>query len=235
MSEYPYEFYLASSLEKVFPSVRPAALPENTRLSAWRGTRAAVQLVYRVEKTIPTVTRQVFRVEISGAPCETTIRRVELLPSDFPVTTFPEGEGGLPDDNYITTEPGMFPDLLQPAEGRIIPLPGQYRSLWLSWQIPADARPGAYPVTIRVCAGEDPKAFNCIPASASGGKHPVRTLSLTLCVGRAVLEPQRLIHTEWFHADCLGYWRICPRSKLASGIFVFLTACFSRVTMTLSM
>ena len=41
-----YEFFLASSLEKVFPAQRPAALSDGARLSVWRGARAAVQLVY---------------------------------------------------------------------------------------------------------------------------------------------------------------------------------------------
>ena len=228
MSIRDYEFYLASSLEKVFPAVRPAALPENTRLSAWRGTRAAVQLVYRADRAVPTVVRQAFRVEISGAPCDTLIRRVELLPSDFPVTTFPENEGGMPDDNYITTEPGYFPDLLRPSDNRIVPLPGQYRSLWLSWEIPASAAPGDYAVTVTVRAEDDPKNFNCIPAGECDLRGHRWELPLTLHVGAAALQPQSLIHTEWFHADCLAsyyhvpmfgeeHWRILENFIRAAG------------------
>ena len=216
MSHHGYEFYLASSLEKVFPAEKPAALGENSRLCAWRGTRTAVQLVFRADQSIPTVLRKAFQVEISGGPCEAVLRRVELLPSDFPVTTFPEGEGGLPDDNYITTEPGMFPDLLRPTDSRIVPLSGQYRSLWLSWEIPDDAAPGDYAVTVSVRA-ED----------AAPGEVPVR-LPLTLCVGKARLQPQSLIHTEWFHADCLAsyyhvpmfgeeHWRILENFIRAAG------------------
>ena len=48
-----YEFFLASSLEKVFPAQRPAALSDGARLSVWRGARAAVQLVYRADDAAP--------------------------------------------------------------------------------------------------------------------------------------------------------------------------------------
>ena len=48
-----YEFFLASSLEKVFPAQRPAALSDGARLSVWRGARAAVQLVYRADGAAP--------------------------------------------------------------------------------------------------------------------------------------------------------------------------------------
>ena len=59
----------------------------------------------------------------------------ELMPSDYPCYESA-------DEHYITKEPGLFPDLLAPLEApAVTPLPRQYRSVWLSWDIPADAAP----------------------------------------------------------------------------------------------
>ena len=63
-----YEFFLASSLEKVFPAQRPAALSDGARLSVWRGARAAVQLVYRADGAAPGMPVQSFTIEADGAP-----------------------------------------------------------------------------------------------------------------------------------------------------------------------
>ena len=187
-----YTFFLASSLEKVFPNRRPAAMEAGATLSAWPGTRAAVQLVYygdfhREGDFVPE-----FALEVTGGPGEAVLRRVELIPSDFPCYDNADGD-------YITTEPGLFPDLLQPIpEARIKPLHGQYRSVWIHWDIPEDGA-GEYPVTVT--------------ARGLGGG-PVFENRLTMRVGRCRLPEQKLIHTEWFHADCLAqYYGVAPWSE----------------------
>ena len=122
-----YEFFLASSLEKVFPAQRPAALSDGARLSVWRGARAAVQLVYRADDAAPGMPVQSFTIEADGAPAPAVLRAVELMPSDYPCYESA-------DEHYITKEPGLFPDLLAPLEApAVTPLPRQYRSVWLSW------------------------------------------------------------------------------------------------------
>lgn len=228
MSTARYAFYLASSLEKVFPTIRPAALGADARLSAWRGTRAAVQLIYHADSSIPGALQQAFDLEITGAPCACTIRKVDLLPSDLPCACIPSEDGSGLDDNYLTKAPGLFPDLLSPAESKIIPLPDQYRSLWLSWEIPADAAPGDYAVTITLRAEESRKQFNCLTVFDPNVVGLKFELPLTLHVGKADLPRQTLIHTEWFHPDCLAsyyhvptfseeHWRIIENFIRAAG------------------
>ena len=130
-----YEFFLASSLEKVFPQRCPRVLPSGSSLSLWRGTRASVQLVYRRMDTLGEMPHQWFTLEILDNPCPCDVRRVQLSPSEYPCY-------GATDPYYITTEPGLFPDLLEPLDGnQILPLTGQYRALWLSWDVPEDTRP----------------------------------------------------------------------------------------------
>ena len=237
MSTDRYSFYLASSLEKVFPAVRPAALDSGCRLSAWRGSRAAVQLVYRADSAVPGSMNQAFELEVTGAPCAATVRRVDLTPSELPCTYFP-GEIGIPDDFYLTKDPGLFPDLLTPADGRIVPLVNQYRSLWLSWDIPADAALGDYAVTFTVRPEDGAKNPACEADPRLEGFEC--RLSLTLHVGPA-LPKAELIHTEWFHADCLSsyyhvptfgeeHWRILDNFIAAAaghGINMLLTPVFT--------
>lgn len=93
-----YEFFLASSLEKVFPAQRPAALSDGARLSVWRGARAAVQLVYRADDAAPGMPVQSFTIEADGAPAPAVLRAVELMPSDYPCYESA-------DEHYITKEP----------------------------------------------------------------------------------------------------------------------------------
>lgn len=202
-----YEFFLSSSLEKVFPATRPRPLPEDAALSVWRGTRASLQLVYYSETSNTGMPVQTFLVEVAGSPFPALLQSVELLPSDYPC--YEDG-----DDNYITKAPGMFPDLLMPLKDhRITPLPRQYRSLWITIVIPESAEPGDYAITIK--ALPDEKIL--MPNGASYQDPDVKNYSFTgrllLHVGTSKLPPQRLLHTEWFHTDCLSaYYHVEPFS-----------------------
>ena len=201
-----YEFFLVSSLEKVFPARRPAALEPPARLSAWRGTRAAVQLVFYARTAPQGMPVQRFSVEVSGGPAPALLRAVELMPSDYPCY-----EGA--DADYITKEPGLFPDLLAPLpEPLVTPLPRQYRSVWITWEIPEDAAPGDYAVTVTARA----VPWERLPSGAvyQAPQAPVFSCGLTLRVGAACLPAQTLLHTEWFHADCLAsYYGVEPLSE----------------------
>lgn len=230
-----YEFFLASSLEKVFPDRRPASLAPGAALSCWRGQKAAVQLVYTARNGAPNMPVQQYRIAVDGAPGGVRLRRVELIPGDLPCY-----ENS--DDRYITKMPGLFPDLLaEQADNLVLSLPRQYRSLWLTFDIPADAAPGAYQIAIQ--------ALPCchMPQPNGGSFHDpqaesqVFQLSLTLKVGHAELPAPQLLHTEWFHTDCLAeyygaapfsddYWRITEnfiRNAAEHGINMLLTPVFT--------
>ena len=217
-----YEFFLASSLEKVFPTRRPDAMAEGARLSVWPGARCAVQLVYTAQNGAPGMPMQRFAVSVQGAPAPAALRGVELMPSEYPCY-----ENS--DEFYLTREPGLFPDLLRPmAEPLVMPVPRQYRAVWLSWDVPEDAAPGAYDVTVTARAlmrETQPNGEVFEDASAAGLAFACR---FTLCVGAAPLPAQTLIHTEWFHTDCLAqyygvpvfsaeYWRIVENFIRAAG------------------
>lgn len=202
-----YEFFLTSSLEKVFPTMRPAPLSGDVYV--WAGTRAAVQLVYRGPSCGQSSLIQTFQVSVSGAPVQPEISEVQLVPSDFPCW-----EAADEDDNYLTKDPGLFPDLLTPLESsRIRPVPRQYRSLWLSFLIPEHAQSGTFTVTVRL----EPDGEIAMPNGEtwkSGPEAEPCTLTFRMRVGKTQLAPQTLIHTEWFHGDCLAeYYRVSPLSE----------------------
>lgn len=94
------------------------------------------------------------------------------------------------DDNVLRTTPGLYPDPLFPVNGQDLTLlPGQWRSLWVSVCLDGTVQPGIYPVNI---------LFRSQQGEVLG------EASFQLEVLNARLPKQSLIHTEWFHADCLA-------------------------------
>lgn len=230
-----YEFFLASALEKVLPHLRPAAIAPHTRQSAWPGQKAALQLVYTARNGDPNMPVQEYYVEVTGAPGPVRLRPVELMPVNLPCY-----ENS--DDDYISKFPSLFPDLLrEPEEVCLLPLSRQYRSLWLTFDIPEDAAPGDYQITVRALPCCHKYQPNGSIFHDPGAENQVFDLPVTLHVGKTPLPPQSLLHTEWFHTDCLsvyynvpvfseGYWRITEnfiRSAAEHGVNMLLTPVFT--------
>mgnify|MGYP000576879382 FL=1 len=181
---------------------------------------------------------QSFTVSVEGAPAAPELFSVELVPSDFPCY-----EWAADDPNYLTHEPGLFPDLLRPlTEAKIRPVPRQYRSVWISFPIPENAAPGTYEVTIRATPDMGIVMGSGYPYENPGVEEEGACLSFSLRVGKTALEPQRLLHTEWFYADCLAsyygveplseeHWRILERfirqARQRHGINLLLTPVFT--------
>ena len=230
-----YEFFLASALEKVLPHRHPVPMAPGTELSCWRGQKCAVQLVFTAQNGAPNMPVQQYRVEVLGAPGNVQLRQVELMHANLACYENSDGD-------YISKLPGLFPDLLTEAEeALVLPLPRQYRSLWLTFHIPADVAPGSYNVTVRAvpcCHKPQPNGTLFHDPNAEG---QIFELPLTLKIGKAVLPPQQLLHTEWFHTDCLAnyyrvevfseeYWRITENFIAAAaehGINMLLTPVFT--------
>ena len=119
-----------------------------------------------------------------------------LIPSDYPC--YAEY-----DEHYITTKPGMFPDALLPFDGMVLPISGQMRSIWIDIDL-QNLEAGLHEITISAEAEERTECANGVvvhnPYVAQQNWEQV----LQIEVLPAVLPKQRLLHTEWFHADCLA-------------------------------
>lgn len=192
-----YCFFLTDSLEKVFPTRRPRELSPQT-LRVLPGEVPAVQLVYyyRPGKEYKYLMPE-FTVCVEGAPVPARMRSVELVASDYPA-------GELADSDYITTEPGLFPDLLMPMPtGKFSPVQAQYRAVWIDFPGIAPEHAGRH--TVRVCVEPDEamEAMGLL-VEVPGREQKRACLSFEMCVLPTALPAQTLLHTEWFHPDSLA-------------------------------
>ncbi|WP_329602299.1 DUF4091 domain-containing protein [Blautia liquoris] len=179
-----------SSLEKIFPDEEPVAKPECTNLSGLKKETVSFQIAYYGNVN----SKEYVHLEIdSDIKDWIRVRTVELVPSALPCNA-------VYDDNYLRTTPGMFPDLLRDLKNNQVPvIAHQWRALWIDITIPEDADPGNYKMSF-------------IMQEDSVGEI-LDTKTTKIKVIDAMLPEQRLIHTEWFHADCLAdYYHLRPWS-----------------------
>ena len=171
---------LISSLEKVFADEELNA-PGLEKASVLRGEVFSFQLAYYCDMQVD------FSVKINSSfsnPVE--IRETALAPCEVPA----EESGDTPD--LLRTTPGLYPDPLMPVDEKIITVPEQWRTVWLTVRVAPDEETGEKTVSCKVSA----------LVMRSDEKAEAET-SIKLNVLPVVLPEQRLIHTEWFHADCI--------------------------------
>lgn len=113
------------------------------------------------------------------------LRQVVSIQADLPVY---EDH----DDYLLRAEPGLYPDLLLPVDGPISPSK-QWQSVWITVNAEKQAVPsGQYSIKL---------AFK---EQDSGEVLASETFDLTVIDEK--LPEQSLIHTMWFHTDCLATW-----------------------------
>lgn len=184
-----YDFLILDSLQKVFPEQKPEALSGPPVFSGFYGERISFQLAYYMEYEDCDLFLQEVEIRIvSDILHHVNMRRVELVPA-----TLPAYHGQL-DDTYLFTQPRLCPDLLLPMENQVIrPYAFQWRALWFDIEITEDMEDRAYPLSLTI-----------IKEGAVMWEKTITIQSL----GEA-LPPQKLIHTEWFHGDCLAdYYKV---------------------------
>lgn len=189
-----YEFFLTHSLEKVFPARRPAAWPQGQTLEGFQNEIVSFQLVYTAHDGGRGMGMQKFRISVNGAPAR--LRRVDLVPSDYPCY-------GLYDVNYLTTSPGLFPDVLTPFDGLVTPICKQMRSVWIDVDL-KEMTGKTHVLTVQADALESIPLPSGGEYSNPGASSLNWSQTITLNVYPQHLPPQKLIHTQWFHADCLA-------------------------------
>lgn len=169
-----------SSLSKVFPDADPGAA--YIRGSALRGEVYSFQIAYRAPRLTKELSVKADAGNLTGA---LRVCRVGLVPAEL--TGYGDG-----DDFLLRTAPGLYPDPLYPIKEQetLTAYPYQWRSLFCSLEIPEDAEPGEYPISIRL---ENPEGT---------GAETV----FTLTVLPPVLPRQTILHTEWFASDCITTW-----------------------------
>ena len=174
----PVELRLISSLEKVFWDEELRA-PLCAGITALRGERVSFQAACRL--TDEEWADIAARVE---APLPAEIYEVGVVPVTLPAYS-------LRDKAYLRTTPGLYPDPLYPHRGELSLVQGQWRSLWVSLTVPQDMPAGV--VSLRLVLSR---------AGRPGEK--LAEADFRVEVIPASLPEQTLLHTEWFHCDCLA-------------------------------
>ena len=211
---------LTSSMEKCFLDSNIVTYPELTHLSALKNERISFQLLYTddtVDATLP-YRATTYRLQIEGLPKElVSVRRVDSVPVTVPCLT----ENG--DGNFLRTAPGLYPDVLSPIHQNVVSvMRGQLQAVWIEVDLAEKLSAGEYTVTVKLLDGaREVQAEN----------------TLTLTVIDALLPPQEMILTQWFHCDCLAnyynveawseeHWRIVENfaaTAAKNGINMLLT------------
>ncbi|WP_193106342.1 DUF4091 domain-containing protein [Brachybacterium sp. FME24] len=127
----------------------------------------------------------VVRVQLGGDLAERArVHAVRRVPVSSPA---PED----PDEHYLATEPGEYPDLLEPIIGPTVQLSaGIWESLWID-VVPVDeADAGEHTLTISLTSAD--------------GEHVLAEHSALLRIHPHRLPELDLVNTHWFHADSLS-------------------------------
>lgn len=177
-----------SSLCKVFPDTTPVA-EECHSGTVVSGGRFSFQLAMYYNHRIR-------EMEISiDSPLKEHIRlrQVALAPANYTGYYF--------DDKVERTSAGLYPDYLEEGRSSFCILPQQWRSVWVSVDIPEDYPAGKYEIKL--------KLYFRGPVDGNDDLLLEQEEKFILTVIAAKLPELALIHTEWFHGDCIASWYKC--------------------------
>ena len=211
---------LLSPLEKAFIDREPFLCADCNDMIALKNETLSFQIAYTSEEFPNGFGFAMISVN-SDIKEKIRVRKVSMIPGVYPAPADC-------DDNYISTTPGLFPDLLDEiTDGNIPLLAGKWTALWVDVAIDGNTPAGKH-------------AIEFIVSEKYSGE-TLAALSVVVKVLNAVMPKQKLIHTEWFHTDCLadyygvdvfgeGHWRIIGNfigECVKHGINMLLTPLFT--------
>lgn len=174
-----FETKCISSLEKVFADEELTSR-SFYRASALRNETYSFQVAYRNNHELFNNLSVIIDSELGNF---ITVRSVGLVPSELP---------GYHDhdDQILRSTPGLYPDPLYPVgPDGLVGIPHQWRSIWITVNLNEQVNAGFHDIKVKFITedekllGEEIFKLDVIPIN---------------------LPEQKLIHTEWFYADCLA-------------------------------
>ena len=104
---------------------------------------------------------------------------------------------------YITTEPGLMPDLLLPLDNNgYLTLNMAGKTVWIEVNIPNDFPAGEYTIKF---------SYETFDFNNPDAPHAIiATKTMTIEVLPLVKKEQSLIYTRWFYADCIADYHNVP-------------------------
>jgi len=182
------QIVIISSLEKVFPNQTNVTGMDCPSFTMLQQDLLSFQVAIRLDGNGRSFRHKV-KIDVESPLVQRiTVQKVEAVPSMLPsyIKT---------DDNYLKTEPGLFPDLLRPLEDRsCFILSEQWACFWVEIDSNGDCPSGTFPVTIHVNYERALPLFTNTQLSTA----------MDVEVISAQLPKQNLIYTEWFHGDCIA-------------------------------
>jgi len=208
-----------SSLEKCFYSDAMDSKKEKRRFIMFKNERLSFQVMYRAEDPDRLIKRWCDLKTAGALGKYAKLRMVGNVLNMYP--TYNDGGHGA----FITTEPGAYPDMLRPfIYPNAVSAPNaQTHAIWVDIELPGDFPAGTYDFGLSMYSREEGEVYG--------------TVSVEVRVIDALLPAQRLIHTEWFHADAIAnyyhtkpfsgrYWKYAEsflRTATRNGINMILT------------
>ena len=170
---------IVSSLEKVFLDGEPQE--QKLSVEGFQNEVLSFQVAYTL--TEEKYSRVFVELQIVSPIAEYVhVRQVEHVPVRYaaPIDS---------DDYYLRKTPGLYPDILREIGAHTLRARfGQWDTLWVDMMPKCEVKAGVYPVTVRL--------------TAEDGSFVEQTQEVRIFAAK--LPPQKLIHTKWFHADCLA-------------------------------
>ncbi len=183
-----YKIKVVPSTEKCFFDDSFESKKGISRLSMLKNERLSFQTAYTFETSAHSTIKWCKLKIDSPLSDKISVYRVENVPVSVPAYPWETDKG------YLRYEPGLFPDLLAPQD-KNMPVPvtnGMLLSLLFTVEDEEGIEPGDYKVKIALEDADE-----------------VAECEINITVIDEMLPEQELIHTQWFHCDCLATYYGC--------------------------
>ena len=214
---------MISSLEKCFYNDALESKQEKTEFIMFKNERLSFQVMYRADDP-DLIIKRWCGIKIGGALKKyAKARLVSNVLNMYP--TYNNGGDG----EFITTEPGAYPDMLRPfVYPNAVSLPNaQTHAIWIDIELPEDFEAGKYDISVAIYSQDGKELYDKVKGSVT--------------VVNELLPKQKLIHTEWFYTDCIAnyyhtrafsekHWKYIEnflRTATRNGINMILTPLFT--------
>ncbi len=182
---------IVSSLEKPFLHSKIEDFAPLSSIHMLKNQRLSVQFFHTsTGEDAPLRAMLALKLEGALAPYAAA-RTVELVPVAYPI----DPALAAADGNYLSAEPGLYPDWLQPLHygGVISVMRNQLRGVWIEIDPQGKVPAGKYELTV----------------SLMGGDAVFTSASMEIEVIDAELPAQTMYLTQWFHCDSLANYYNC--------------------------
>lgn len=205
------ELIQVSSLEKVLPKHEYFGKQIN-EMTVLHGEEGAYQIAFSQKHV--TAVRVSVKSDIADFVKVHTVGNVPVGLATF--------EEAFSDPDYISTEPGIFPDILNPVSDGEFEACGYYQALWIT--VERNAPVGEHKIVITLSTEDEEKSCEM--------KYTVLPI---------VLPESDMIYTQWFHTDCIysyynvpvwseKHWELTEKfvkTAVKNGINMILTPIFT--------